>query len=181
MPFGFPALVEELHGIHTAIKDAFLSDILMFAAAGNDGGNSCIAYPATQDHVICVNSTDGYGNPSRFNPNPIPGKNLSVLGEYVLSSWPTKLGNEQQRRSGTQYATPIAAAIAAIVMCYSKQNMQKSDAYHISKLRSPRGMKAVMELMSNERGGFRYLVPWGLFNERRVDIYGSILNVLRSV
>jgi len=181
MSFGFPLLEERLHGIHTAINEAFVSNVLMFAAARNDGGNDKIAYPANQDQVICVNSTDGRGNPSKYNPTPVVGKNLSVLGEDVLSSWPTHLENGRQRKSGTSYATPIAAALAAIVLDYSQQKMQSSEHYTISKLRTPRGMKAALGLMSEERGGYRYIVPWELFNEGRSNIYGTILDTLRHV
>jgi len=181
MSFGFPFLEEYLDGIQTAINEAYVSRILMFCAAKNDGANSGIAYPANQDQVICVNSTDGHGNPSKFNPSPVTGRNLSVLGEDVLSSWPVKLKGGMQRKSGTSYSTPIAAGIAAIVIDYARQKMQEREQFSIKKLSTPRGMQAVLSLMSEHRLGYQYLAPWELFNEERSNIYGAMLDALRKV
>jgi subtilisin family serine protease len=181
MSFGFPYLNQNLDRIHTAINEAFVSRVLMFAAAKNDGANSGIAYPANQDQVICVNSTDGHGNPSKYNPSPIMGQNLSVLGEDVLSSWPVKFKLGMQRKSGTSYATPIAAGIAAIVLEYALEKLPNEESYAIKKLRTPRGMQAVLGLMSEDRWGYRYLAPWTLFNEDRSNIYGAILDTLKKV
>ena len=181
MSFGFPFLDEYLDGIQTAINEAFVSKILMFAAAKNDGANSGIAYPANQDQVICVNSTDGQGNPSKYNPSPVIGRNLSVLGEDVLSSWPLHFRIGMQRKSGTSYATPIAAGIAAVVLDYARQKMQPNDRYAISKLRTPKGMQAVLSLMCKDRGGYRYLAPWEFFNEDKLNIYWAILDILKKV
>lgn len=143
MSFGFPSLGEDVKGIQSAIDDAYHLEKLMFAAAKNDGANSGIAYPANQDQVICVNSTDGQGNPSKYNPSPEAGRNLSTLGEAVKSSWPAGLKNGQQRKSGTSFAAPIAAGIGAVVLDYALQNMSVDDGYTIRKLRRPQGMKAV--------------------------------------
>jgi hypothetical protein len=86
MSFGFPKLDEHLDGIQSAIEEAFQRRVLMFAAASNHGGNKDIAFPANQDQVICVNSTNGQGDPSGFNPSFEQGRNLGALGEWVMSS-----------------------------------------------------------------------------------------------
>ncbi|CZR51216.1 uncharacterized protein PAC_01091 [Phialocephala subalpina] len=182
MSFGFTAFNEDLKDIHSAIGKAFKADILMFCAASNGGGNVNIAYPANQDQVICVNSANGEGNPSGYNPDePKPGRNLSALGEGVKSSWPTRFKLGQQRQSGTSVATPIAAALAAVVLDYVRHEMPESDRFHVSKLRMRKGMLEVLELMSKRRGGYQYLNPMQLFDGSRSSIYGSIRDVLVKV
>lgn len=56
-----------------------------------------------------------------FNPSPVEGKDFSTLryGRSVLLA-----GYEKRRMSGTSFATPIAAGIAAIVMDYVAQKSQ---------------------------------------------------------
>lgn len=180
MSFGFPAYDKHLEGIQRAIGKASSARILMFCAASNGGGNTSIAYPANQNEVICVNSANGLGCPSEYNPGEAQeGRNLCALGEAVKSSWP-KL--QQQRKSGTSFATPIAAALAAVVLDYVRQNMPDSDEFMISKLQMRKGMLEVLvKLMSRKRSDYYYLDPGKLFNEREQNIYGSILSVLVNV
>ena len=58
MSFGFQ---EKVDGIKSAISYAYDKNVIMLAAASNDGGNSGIAWPARLHEVICVNATDGKG------------------------------------------------------------------------------------------------------------------------
>ncbi|KFZ13581.1 hypothetical protein V502_06536 [Pseudogymnoascus sp. VKM F-4520 (FW-2644)] len=118
MSFGFNNLTQKLDCIKRAILHAHSNETVLFAAARNNGGVKGIAYPASQTEVICINSTDGEGNPSPFNPSSKEDKNFSTLGEAVLSSWPRSV---QQRMTGTSFATPIAAGIAAVTMDYMEQ------------------------------------------------------------
>lgn len=169
-----------LEGIQRAICKASSASILIFCAASNGGGNTNIAYPANQNEVICVNSANGQGVPSEYNPGEAQeGRNLCALGEAVKSSWP-KL--QIQRKSGTSIATPIAAALAAVVLDYVWQNMPEKDEFMVSKLQKPKGMLEVLvKLMSRKRLDYYYLDPGKLFNEREPNIYGSILSVLVNV
>jgi len=183
MSFGFPPRTKCLDPIHRAILAADAECVVLFAAARNGGGMKRIAYPADQPEVICVNSTDGEGNRSHFNPSPEYGKRLSTLGEDVLSSWP---GGVPQRKSGTSYATPIAAGIAGIVMDYVMQrskNWTEEEQYIASKIRGRTGILAVMEKhLSRERDGFRFLAPWEFFCKDNVgEIDKVLLHTLRTV
>ncbi|RSL42810.1 hypothetical protein CEP54_015346 [Fusarium duplospermum] len=60
--------------------------VVVMAAASNWGGNRHIAFPASYKGVICVHSTDGYGNPSDTNPTAQKGKDFAVLGMSIKSS-----------------------------------------------------------------------------------------------
>lgn len=180
MAFGFPAYESHLEGVQDAIRKAASNSILMFCAAGDDGGNTSIAYPANLDQVICVNSANGEGVPSGYNPGESQeGRNLCALGEAVKSSW---LEVQHKRISGTSIATQIAAALAAVVLDYAWQNMSKDDKSSVEKLQWRQGMLGVLVwLMSRRKQDYYYLDPEKLFNQKERNIYGSILNFLDKV
>lgn len=186
MSFGFPSLTEDLECIRSAILHAHAQNVVLFAAARNSGGLQRVAYPAAQSEVICVRSSDGHGNASLFNPSTEGGSEIefSVVGEAVLSSW---AGGPARRMSGTSFATPVAAGIAAIVMDYLAQKSRTWDAgdaqYVAKRIRSKRGVEEVfLKHLSTKRGDFNFLCPWRFFNlegERELD--GVLLNTLRSL
>jgi hypothetical protein len=89
----------------------------------------------------------------------------------VKSSW---LGGETQRKSGTSYATPIAAGITALVMDFMRQ-CSEADPRLVMRLKEKRAMEAVLRLMCTERDGFDYIAPWNLFNDLRKDGIATLI------
>ncbi|KFY52592.1 hypothetical protein V496_08343 [Pseudogymnoascus sp. VKM F-4515 (FW-2607)] len=169
MSFGFDNLTQKLDCIKREILYAHSEETVLFAAARNNGGVKGIAYPASQTEVICINSTDGEGNPSPFNPSPKEDKNFSTLGEAVLSSWPRSV---QQRMTGTSFATPIAAGIAAVTMDYMEQRTmdwsKDDDRYVARRIKTRGGIIAVFDKhLSDPRSGFRFLCPWLMASIKR--------------
>jgi subtilisin family serine protease len=170
--FGFS---EEVPVIRSALKNAERRDVILFAAANNEGGNRDIAWPARMSEVICIHSTDGRGNPSPFTPTALTdSNNFSILGQAVQSYWPPDLkepGN-MIRKSGTSTATPIAAGIAAVVLGYigtrstllGSNEMSEDEEYISTALRSASGIRAVFRLMVEKRKEYDYVVPWKLIN-----------------
>lgn len=173
--FGFPHTTGRLDPIRRAILKANAADVLIFAAASNKGGNEPIAFPACMDEVISVGSTDGLGNKSSFTPNPKHGKLLCAVGECIESSWPPVLLSEDNedlpRKSGTSFATPIAAGVAAMVLDYMWAfKDSKGFKSLVPKLLTRRGMLAVFKThMVESYGSYDYLVPWRLFNLRNSE------------
>jgi subtilisin family serine protease len=144
---------------------------LVFAAATNDGPNVGRAWPARESGVFCVHSTDGKGtwswelNPQKWDPEQ--SLNLAVVGEAVESYWPCsdpkKLTRmDKMTRSGTSYAAPIAASIAAFLLMFGQKYLDEEQAANLKKFHH---MKAVLQAVCRESiaeghvkpDGFNYL------------------------
>ncbi|KAM0201902.1 hypothetical protein ACHAPA_005436 [Fusarium lateritium] len=162
MSFGWPARDDEYDSLEKAIKNAQFNDVLLFAAASNDGANAKRAWPARHSGVICVHSTAADGNPSSFNPIAVPGDNFAIIGEAVEGAWPRDLCEEQNNigflmhKSGTSFATPIAAGIAAFLLQYARSNLSKRDA---ARLKQFEGMTAALRRISVVKHGYNYIAP----------------------
>jgi len=144
MSFGFPTWKSR---ISDAIKEASSGskNILLFAAASNNGRHFEPSYPARDGNVICIYATDGYGNRSNVNPQSFKNRNrFATLGRAVkLLDAGTKAG--VTRGSGTSYATPIAAAIAANIIELAIRT--KMDHVYVERLKNRQDMEKVFSLM----------------------------------
>lgn len=156
MSFGWPSSefdgYEDFQG---AIDRAYSKQVLMFAAASNSGGNLGRAYPASSSHVICVHSTDTLGNRSVFSPTEERDRvNIAKVGDSIRSAWPSSLrktANDKDglaSRSGTSYATPILAGIAAFLLQYARLHLSEKE---VMKMRRKENMEALLRRCA-ERG-----------------------------
>ncbi|KAL8364517.1 hypothetical protein RB595_003681 [Gaeumannomyces hyphopodioides] len=144
---------------------------LVFAAAANWGFNRSLAFPASKKGVICVHATSGNGCDGKLSPKSDKSmKNFSIgtLGVAIESEW----GGKPVWLKGTSYATPIAAAVAANVLEFARQNL---DAQMQSELKKFRGMKAVLALMCEDcnSSSYEYCAPWVIYGKvvNRVKVY----------
>lgn len=180
MSFGFPTCqIDGYEELEHAIKHAYYRDVLLFAAASNSGGQLGRAYPAREANVICVHSTDTRGNRSPFSPTAVPQDvNLATVGEGVSSAWPMHLCGGDDRgeaedgedsmystvKSGTSYATPIMAGIAAFLLLYARLNLP--DSANLLKTRSRMIMLLQRIAQKGQGGGLRdgyYFVDVSLY------------------
>jgi subtilisin family serine protease len=153
MSFG---LDNRSRAVTEAIASAVEEDRIIFAAASNSGGNSGRAYPASLPGVMCVHATDGYGNQALFNPSKEKGDdNFATLGVAIESRWE----NKTVIKSGTSFATPVAAGIAANVLQFAKNH----ELVKYERLCCFRGMRRMFKYMSSERGDYEYVSPWKVF------------------
>lgn len=149
-----------------AIAAAKRDGITMFAAAANSGGNKPRAYPSNRGSpVICVHASDGLGNDGRISPDPLPDEpNFSTLGISIESKWK---GNDVLK-SGTSFATPIAAALAADVLEFARHRCDL-DEFELKTMRDYDGIRKILKLMARKRQGHDYLTPLHLWNGENDD------------
>ncbi|KAM7185093.1 hypothetical protein V8F33_012602 [Rhypophila sp. PSN 637] len=156
--------------IETAIRDA--SPRLIFAAASNSGKNDPRAFPASDaPWVICVHASEGNGKDGGINPEIQSGFNFMTLGmglDLMKRENFVKNGGERSRfksvvKSGTSFATPIAAGIAATVLDLAS-HVDAIKPRVKKKLKSFEGMEKMLRLMSTPKGDLRdrlyYMAPW---------------------
>ena len=157
MSFGLP---ETNAAIQAAIESAEAMGVIIFAAASNYGGNTSRAFPASVDKVLCIHAADGYGNPSGINPSVRRWcENISTLGVAIRS-----FCEYDVYLDGTSYSTPVAAAIAANVLRFVRDETKAGNLteYQRKQAFSRGGMRNILLAMSEARfgGGYDYVVPW---------------------
>ncbi|GAB7326550.1 hypothetical protein MBLNU13_g10535t1 [Cladosporium sp. NU13] len=204
MSFGWENEQEE---VDRQIDLARSKGILLFAAASNDGDLALDTgvYPASKHAVYCVYSCSGLGAKSTFNPRSskpeksfmFPGENITILGaNHKPTKGVQKCGEEGvERRSGTSYATPIAAGTAAMLLDLARQEVTKPRSLEEveRRLKKVEGMSAILLAMSGEPrdGGFYHVRPWKLLGESKpipsknnvgeTHKWHALMNVLRHL
>lgn len=138
--------------IAAAIENA--KSTIFLAAAANHGSHGPRTFPANHDSVICIHASDGNGKDGGISPEPeSTDDNFMVLGIAL------ELGGA--RKSGTSYAAPMAASMAAHII-YTAENLLDLTDTARYRLRIGRGMREMFRLMCgrNCTGGYRFLAPW---------------------
>ncbi|KAI0102721.1 ankyrin [Nemania sp. FL0031] len=171
MSFGFtyPPLV-----VKQALERA-KGKVLVFAAMSNDGNNSPsgAAWPARDlDYAIGIHSCkEGGMKTSDFNPPPVPAThNLMAVGEGIITHWPEAKGGGFRLDDGTSFATPAAAAMAALVLAFwyqrrgRKERMEAESfvSVDMEELRRNKVMSSLMMQKMGTRGenmNFSYIRP----------------------
>ncbi|KAK6535372.1 hypothetical protein TWF694_001833 [Orbilia ellipsospora] len=149
--------------MESTIRDASNKGVLVFAAASNEGNIQNILFPAwLYEHavVFCMFASDSMGKAkNKFNPAPIRhNHNYAFLGENVpVSSHPTK-----KTQNGTSYATFIGAAVAALILDFTRQ--EGVNIRNERKLKRFPGMSAIFKIMAEggKDGDYECVVPWKL-------------------
>lgn len=139
--------------ISTLLYEARGKGILMFAATSNDGGP--IKFPASSDHVFAIDAAAQGGDQFSGTASASFQKlhRFTALGK-ILSVAGTMEGSKRKReeRTGSSFATPIAAATAAIILEFANQPPLCHDRLVLDSLKRMEGMRTVlMQLFSDKR------------------------------
>lgn len=124
LSLGFPRHVRE---IRVAIEDAVYhrkqknEAITFFAAANNNGLNGAEMFPANMGgDVLAIRGTNIHGGfESKYNPER-SSRELPVFGTLACDVYSDWTGTDERRSmSGCSVATPIAVALASMVVDYA--------------------------------------------------------------
>lgn len=118
LSLGGPRMSERLHD---AIR-AFVAQEHRFVlcAAGNDGRDNAVNYPAAWEETIAVAAVDKHGKLTAFSSRG-PQVDVAAPGQDMLSTVPKSAGG-YAKLSGTSMATPVVAGVTAV--CLAKHLKQ---------------------------------------------------------
>lgn len=176
MSFGFE---DEYDLIDSAVERAVQKGKLIFAAASNNGGISGRSRPARNEDVMCIHACDGLGNKGDINPNPLPdANNFTTLGVAIPSRWRRK----EVWKTGTSFATPIAAGFAADMLEFAKHRCNFTPE-RWKLLHKRRGMQAIFRKMAEKREKYDFVHPGRLWWDGRSeqDVARDIESTIRAL
>lgn len=181
MSFGYE-ISGYLNPVRKEVSKCLKSDIMVFAAASNNGIDKPRTYPSLFPGVFCIHSCSGEGAPSGFNPKADDKEqfNFCTVGECVESMWTSEnAGPRRKIMSGTSVATPIAVCLAALMIGYVRRHM--SDFGLSIDPCSVAGMQRMFSLVSTKQNGYDWISPGLFFSTTfRENIPGLIGQSLQS-
>ncbi|MBQ6380013.1 MAG: S8 family serine peptidase [Clostridia bacterium] len=109
-----------------AIKSAYYNKGVVFVAASGNDDTDDYTTPSDLKEVISVNAADSTGEPTYFSNFGIE-KDITAPGQDVMSTLP---GDDYNILSGTSMASPVVAAVAALVLD-ANPNLTPAQVYNI--------------------------------------------------
>lgn len=187
MSFGFD---QRIRAISNVIDQVLRQEKppLFFTATQNDGAHKGMAWPAREPYVFGISATDGDGELSTFNPdenNAYPifyalGQDVEVKGRFATDDKETRFV------SGTSYAAPVAAGLAANLLACVRLGVKSAteeDAEMYAdlpqQLQQMNGMLKVMMHCMQRRNQKKQpsLLPWAFLTEANVE-NGTLLKMV---
>jgi hypothetical protein len=133
--------------------------------------------------VIGVDAADGHGEHARYAPSSSSqhsrGSRFSAPGLGIPSP------NTERTWSGSSFACPIAAGVAALILEFARQSPLNKSPEIQAYLQETTAMLSVLRLASSEKGpdGLKFLIPWKLIGkagEERLITAWFIVDELRK-
>jgi cyanobactin maturation PatA/PatG family protease len=118
--------------LHNAIRLCCDSNVLVIAAAGNDGCE-CLHVPAALPNVLAVGALDRRDQPMAFSNwgEAYRADGIMAPGQDILGARP---GGGTVRASGTSFATPLVSGAAALLLSEQAVRGQAPDPLAIRRL-----------------------------------------------
>lgn len=174
---------KRVDAILRAIREAYNLNKIIPAAASNSGSldlEKRVALPAnTHGLVLSIQPATGYSDKPLTSPTGSYGDhNLMILGEEIRAAWLLSAGESNGNTryvSGSSFATPLTAGIAALVLEFSRQkakNVFSISEKHRAVLWSHRGIREIFQYVSNindmsTHSGYCTISPWKLLDYKR--------------
>jgi type VII secretion-associated serine protease mycosin len=155
----------------SAVESALASNVVVVAAAGNDGSSAGASYPAAYPGVVGVGASTVFNTRASFS-NYGSGLDITAPGEGIWSTeTPLDRGLYYGDKSGTSMASPFVAGVAALVRSQNPTISQNRIAVHLQATAQDLGS-----------AGFDSGYGWGLVRADRavqtpVDVDGDIPGV----
>ena len=115
--------------LHRAVSLCQNNNVLLVAAAGNDGCE-CLHVPAALPSVLAAGAMGENGQPldnSNWGEN-YQTQGILALGGNILGAEP---GGGTRQLSGTSFATPVVSGVAALLMSLQLQGEEKPDSQKV--------------------------------------------------
>jgi Subtilase family len=162
LSWGFPYDSPGIKKVEKALIKAHNQNIVILAAASNEGDLNEVAFPARlSDSVICIGAATGHGSIADFTTSDPKFQHYATLGIAVRGASLKGMwyrSNSTEIRSGTSTATPIAAGIAALLIDYASRNDCKLTKGH-------KGMLRLFAKLSHHKDTYRILAPQQLIKD----------------
>lgn len=168
--------------VEDALERAKNARIVTFTAMCNAGNNlqRVAAWPARKPSLtIGIHSCrDDLGmDRSSFTPPAVRNSdNFMAVGEGIITHWPEFKGGKFRIAGGTSFATPVATAMAALVLAFVFQKKCKKQREDVelkfggkNLILKTENMAALLHQISKKAGDYRYIHPsllWEDFNAR---------------
>jgi subtilisin len=140
-----------------AVTRAASKGVFIIAAAGNEGRENSVNYPARWRDTIAVGAVNENGELAPFSSRG-PEVDIAAPGENILSTW---LDRGYAKLSGTSMATPFVAGVVALAVALHR------DAEHIrTPLRTVADLRDHLARTAVDAGppGKDTQFGWGLVN-----------------
>ncbi|MGI9861713.1 S8 family peptidase [Moorella naiadis] len=98
--------------LEEAVGKCVQAGMVLVAAAGNEGQDNSVMYPARYPGVIAVSAIDQQDNLASFSSRG-PEVTVAAPGVDILSTYP---GGKYRTMSGTSMACPHATGVAALIL-----------------------------------------------------------------